>query len=340
MMFRLASLAAILSSALRTATVDAAAGVYNYDETHIWDQVEPLASNECGGSSNSPIAIDDSGCTDEHNYVMVDGTCTFAHMTSKITNNGVWLGITEGANCEAPHFFLPGTGEKFTFAQLHIHLSSEHTIDGNYYAAELHMVHVGATRYSVVGTMIQPDKPDDNAAFGPYIDSWKDARFAMESKCPAGKSCKLDKGYVTGNNLLYPGANNMKPYDLLETDSFYHYFGGLTTPPCTQAVYWNLADKPMKISVRQFAVMSEIILKTLDPEAGCEKVLTVASKTGSTSRPPQPLNGRTVKKMCPGGKAPPSTNTTEPVSAAVGSTSAYTVGALSFTAAMAAGQFL
>ncbi len=69
MMFRLASLAAILSSAL--ISVDAAAGVYNYDETHIWDQVEPLATNECGGSSNSPIAVTDEGCTDYHNYVMV-----------------------------------------------------------------------------------------------------------------------------------------------------------------------------------------------------------------------------------------------------------------------------
>ena len=48
MMFRLASLVAILSTAMTT--VDTAAGVYNYDETHVWDQVEPLATNECGGS--------------------------------------------------------------------------------------------------------------------------------------------------------------------------------------------------------------------------------------------------------------------------------------------------
>ncbi len=94
----------------------------------------------------------------------------------------------------------------------------------------------------------------------------------------------------------------------------------------------------MKISVRQFAIMSEIILKTLDPAKDCKEVLTVASATGSTSRPPQDLNGRTVKKICPTGKPTTPTNTTEPGSGA--STTAYTVGALSFTAAMAAGQFL
>lgn len=342
MMFRLASLTAILSTAVTS--VNAAAGVYNYDETHIWDQVEPLETNECGGTKNSPIAIDDMGCTDSHNYVKVDGTCTFAHTTSKITNNGVWIGITEGAECDAPYFFLPGSGDKFTFLQLHIHLSSEHTIDGKYYAAELHMVHVrdDGQRYSVMGTMIQPDKPDDNGGFGPYIDSWKDTRYEMESTCPSGTSCKLDNGYIKGNNLLYPGAEVFTPYDLLETESFFHYFGGLTTPPCTQAVYWNLADKPMRISVRQFAVMSEIILKTLDPAKDCAEVLTVASKTGSTSRPPQAINGRTIKKMCPSHISTNSTDAAdEPTSDATGSTvSSYTVGALSFTAAMAAGQFL
>jgi len=341
MMFRLASLVAILSTAMTT--VDAAAGVYNYDETHVWDQVEPLATNECGGSKNSPIAVDDMACTDYHNYVMVDGTCTFAHMKAKVTNNGVWLGIDSEAKCEAPYFILPGTTDKYTFAQLHVHLSSEHTIDGKYYAAELHMVHVGPKRYSVVGTMIMPNKPDDNQAFGPYIDSWKDARFAMESTCPADASCKVKNKYATGNNLLYPGANKMKPYDLVETGSFFSYFGGLTTPPCTQAVYWNLADKPMNISPRQFAVMSEIILKTLNPAKDCKEVLTVASKSGSTSRPPQLLNGRTVKKICPVGKTGESgtgnTNSTTTDAASTIAT-AYTVGALSFSAAMAAGQFL
>ena len=126
---------------------------------------------------------------------------------------------------------------------------------------------------------------------------------------------------------------------MLETGSFYHYFGGLTTPPCTQAVYWNLADKPMKISVQQFATMSEIILKTRDPASDCEKVLTVASESGSTSRPPQPLGERTVKKMCPAtSMVETDVGTDEPESSA--DISSFAVGALSFTAAVAAGQLL
>jgi carbonic anhydrase len=342
MLFRLTTLAVILTNAI---TTEAADGKYNYDETHIWDQVITSGPNECGGSKNSPIAIDDMGCTDYHNYVMVDGTCTFADMNASVTNNGVKIGIKDDATCDKPHFFLPGSGEKYTFAQLHIHLSSEHTINGEYSAAELHMVHVGPKRYSVIGTMIQPDKPDDNAVFGAFVDSFKDARYAMESTCSdANMSCKVKNGYSMGKNLKYPSSNNMHPYKMLSTKDFFHYFGGLTTPPCTQAVWWNLAAKPMNISVRQFAALAEIILKTMDPATDCTEKLTVASVSGSTSRPPQALGDRTVKKLC--SKNASATTTTAPgTTTTPGTTSSaeitsYTVGALSFAAAMAAGQLL
>jgi carbonic anhydrase len=350
MLFRLATLAAILANSF---TAYAADGSYNYDETHIWDQVITKSPNECAGTMNSPIAITDTECTDFHTYVMDNGTCNFTHMKATVEKNGVKIGIAPGADCTPPHFILPGTSDKYTWAQMHIHLSSEHTIDGEYYAAELHMVHVGPTRFSVIGMMLQPDKPDDNAVFGPFIDSWKDARYALEASCPAtAESCKIKNKYAKGGNLEYPESNNMHPYNLLETGSFYHYFGGLTTPPCTQAVHWNLATKPAKISVRQFADMAEIILKTLDPKTNCSKKLTVASESGSTSRPPQAINGRTIKKICPangqsdttvgggGGTTVGEGNSQGDGEASSATVTSYTVGALSFAAAMAAGQIL
>lgn len=348
MIFKLTTLAAILT------TTFAADGVYNYDETHIWDQVQTKGANECAGSSNSPIAIQSGECDVYHTYADDNGDCTMADMKATVEKNGVKIGIKAGATCRAPTFVLPGTNHTFTFAQLHIHLSSEHTIDGEYSAAEMHMVHVGPPetgRYSVLGTMITPDKPTNNNVFQPFVDSWKDARYALEKKCPTD-TCKIKNKYATGQNLLQAESFNMHPYHLFETGKFYTYFGGLTTPPCTQAVHWNLATEPMKISPRQFAVMSEIILKTMDPATDCTKKLTVASKTGSTSRPPQPLNGRTVKISCPTAMKD-GANPVKPVIPtnpgnlgepdepdSAGEVTSFTVGAISSAATMAAGLLL
>jgi len=79
----------------------------------------------------------------------------------------------------------------------------------------------------------------------------------------------------------------------------YTYRGGLTTPPCTEIVNWNLLDRPMTISKSQLARLEKLIMCYTNA-ATCQHE-TVASETGSTSRPPQELLGRTVNRRCPGG---------------------------------------
>jgi Carbonic anhydrase len=93
----------------------------------------------------------------------------------------------------------------------------------------------------------------------------------------------------------------------MEGKDFYHYDGGLTTPGCDEIIWWNFNTEPWNISVRQFNIMVDIVLKykpalgepDADGLAQCaDKPQTNASSGGSTSRPPQPLNGRKVLKVC------------------------------------------
>jgi hypothetical protein len=82
-----------------------------------------------------------------------------------------------------------------------------------------------------------------------------------------------------------------------EGSTYYHYDGGLTTPPCSEVVWWNLADKPVSITPAQYSQLVQQILYYTDVDT-CEHG-TNAGKAGSTSRPTQPLNGRSVERICP-----------------------------------------
>lgn len=89
-------------------------------------------------------------------------------------------------------------------------------------------------------------------------------------------------------------------YDLFyDTTSvgFLHYSGGLTTPPCTQDVWWNVASQPIIISVAQKEELNAIILSGYF-DADCSPGTVANPITNSTSRPVQPRNGRTVVYYC------------------------------------------
>lgn len=265
---------------------------YNYEDFRAWND---FAGSQCNGLKNSPVAIKTMECTRYADYAMSHGDCQFKDTTAVILKNGVQFEINKDATCTPSNVIIPGIRDTFHFAQFHIHLSSEHTIDDQFFSAELHMVHLNAdnTRAAVIGTMVEPSRVTDNPAFEPYLQSFRVARAAVECK-----SCFSNE--IAGADYKSPGSdNNVHPYKLVEGNTFYHYDGGLTTPLCNEIVWWNLSDTVMDISVRQFNNLADIILNThVEKDGQCQKI-TVANRAGSTSRPVQPLYGRTIDRICP-----------------------------------------
>lgn len=288
------NIAALSIALLGAFTADAAGGSgWDYDHVTAWGDVEPLDKNECDKKGNSPIAFYTSDCSSpQADYKFYPGDCTVDDFTFDVKNNAVQMSRT--GECTVPTVKIPNIAPKYYHAQTHIHLSSEHSIDGGYFGAEMHMVHLqegsGDTNYraaAVVGTMITPTAQANNPLFEAWLQKWIQ-HMNTDATC--------DSCWETAEVEAY----DMNVYRSFIGKDFYHYNGGLTTPPCTEFAYWNFTTEPWQISVRQYQMLTELILDVRQEDKDTKecKSITLAAESGSTSRPPQPLNDRNVVKYC------------------------------------------
>ena len=128
-------------------------------------------------------------------------------------------------------------GMKYHLLQFHFHAPSEHTVSGNPYDMEMHLVHKSEDgTLAVIGVLIESGRT--NTAFTPlwqYLPS------------TAGKSEQIKD--VTLNVL-----------DLLPSPKHtYRYTGSLTTPPCSEGVKWFVMTTPIEMSQSQIAAFKAIL---------------------------------------------------------------------------------
>uniref|UniRef100_A0A665TSA7 Carbonic anhydrase n=1 Tax=Echeneis naucrates TaxID=173247 RepID=A0A665TSA7_ECHNA len=172
---------------------------------------------------------------------------------------------------------LPAT---YKAVQFHLHWGtnggpgSEHTIDGEQYPMELHIVHM-KEQYTDLTTALSDSEGvavlgffyekshSGNRKYDPMINALKSIKATNASTSLAGISL----------SQLIPSEQNLTTY--------YRYKGSLTTPGCTEAVIWTLFESPIPLSADQLQVFSELKFRDGKPMV-------------DTFRPVQPLNGRRV----------------------------------------------
>jgi carbonic anhydrase len=215
--------------------------------------------------------------------------------------------ITGG--CTPPRMKIPGQYLPYDALQFHIHTGSDHAVNGRYYGADMHIVHkeTGGDRYGVLGFFLDPTSPEDTSIFGGMLPEWEAVEAAVYQQCVSAGT--TPEASTQGNGRKYQrrmqeqskerdlqkGSVNL--YDLVADDaSMYTYSGSLTTPPCSEVVFWNVVDKPVSISVREYLRLTNLILDYVDPET-CTPASN-AAPSGYTGRPTQPINGREITRIC------------------------------------------
>jgi len=183
-----------------------------------WGELDPSFKLCSSGKNQSPVDLKD--------FVEAGlKPIRFAYQggTSAILNNGHTIQVNY-----APGSTITVNGHRFELKQFHFHSPSENLINGKSYPLEGHLVHADSEgNLAVVAVMFQ-----EGAANPLLAKLWQ----AMPEKAGDKRELaeKLDVSALLPKNRDY-----------------YRFNGSLTTPPCSEGVWWLVMKKPMTVSKEQ-----------------------------------------------------------------------------------------
>jgi len=126
--------------------------------------------------------------------------------------------------------------ESYELQQYHFHAPSEHTINGQRFPMEMHLVHQSADgALAVLGVVIEEGK--HNPAFEPV---WANLPHQP------GEQVHLEHLSINVDDLLPKGQDT------------YRYRGSLTTPPCSEGVAWLVSVDSIALSKQQIEAFTVI----------------------------------------------------------------------------------
>ncbi|XP_037777682.1 carbonic anhydrase 3-like isoform X1 [Penaeus monodon] len=246
-----------------------------------WHEAFP----RCGGENQSPVDLKIEDTTHWSGRLpFTFGRYNVSPPDVTVKNNGHTVVATWTTKDMDKLPFIKGGGLEgvYVFSNFHFHWGSddskgsEHTFDGDRYAAELHLVHFKkdygtlskALKHKdgvvVLGVMVEADD-NDNERLQPFVD-------ALEEVVELGTEFHPD--YNIPLDALLPEEE--------DRHLFFRYQGSLTTPLCNEVVTWTLFQTPIALSSNQLAQFRALI--------GHDGLHHLQDNF----RPVQPLNGREV----------------------------------------------
>lgn len=212
-----------------------------------WGDLAPENISCKIGKNQSPIDLRDKAAVGTTGLPQLD--IHYRDVPLKIVNNGHTLQV----NYPLGSYIKVG-GHRYELLQFHFHTPSEHKKEGFNYPMEVHLVHKdGDGNLAVMGVIFQEGEEN------PQIQTLLNNLPKTIGKQEIHRNASL-------NPVMFLPGNT----------EFYKYSGSLTTPPCSEGVYWMVFKHPIEASAEQLEAMNEVL--------------------GENARPTQSVNSRAMLK--------------------------------------------
>jgi carbonic anhydrase len=202
---------------------------------HNWGRLAPEFEICESGKNQSPIDLTGFIEADlppiQFNYDTLSTEIVYDRRASEVVNTGHSLQTDDvgGASIEV-------SGQVFELRQFHFHTPSENQIEGKSFAMEAHLVHEGPNRSLAVVAVL----------------------FEAGEENPAIAKLWAQMPRKAGDRQTMPGRFSAS--ELLPANKDYYRFNGsLTTPPCTEGVWWFVMKEPLTVSQAQVDSFLEVM---------------------------------------------------------------------------------
>lgn len=201
-----------------------------------WGTLSPKFALCQSGKNQSPIDITESHAVGTTKLAKLS---VFYHPAIlNIVNNG----HTIEAIYPAGSYIKIGQ-HRYDLLQYHLHTPSEHTRNGIHYPLEMHLVHKDRQgNLAVIAIIFKEGKAN------PYLDKIiLNAPVALNAP-------RLAKGISLSPEKFFP-----------KNKTFFKYSGSLTTPPCSEGVYWTVFKYMAEASAEQIKELNQMLGKNNRP---------------------------------------------------------------------------
>lgn len=249
-----------------------------------WVKKFPVAA----GTKQSPVDISQAACVKDDSLKPIKVDYSGVEIGELANTGASWKAQVTGGKSSLTGGPLKS---KFVLEQFHAHwgshdkVGSEHTVDGQMYASELHLVHWDCEKFKAFGEAASA--PGGLAVLGIFLKVVEKAHHAEFEKLIK----LLPFIPYKGQNVNIGDTINCANF-LPGNTSYHTYDGSLTTPPCYESVNWIVFNQPIEVSPQQinaFRSMKSFCKGTTCP---CDEL---RGKMVDNYRPPCTLGDRKIR---------------------------------------------
>ncbi|CAH1784734.1 unnamed protein product [Owenia fusiformis] len=188
-------------------------------------------------------------------------------------------------------YFVTGGGliGVYEALQLHFHWGSvdaqgsEHTLNGKAFPLEMHIVTYNTKKYQNAGEALASNDHSALAVLGVWFEMSDTDNEYVQAVLDHLADVENPSADASSEVAAF-ALKHVLPKDI---ESFYRYYGSLTTPTCNEVVEWTLFKETVPISEGQLVQLRSVFSNEMNEDGN-------PIAMGDNYRPTQPLNGRNV----------------------------------------------